>query len=258
MKLGIFGDSFASPSHLSTSNYDGFKRKGNFSWPVLLSKEFNFSHKNCHSQTGSSHWWSYEQFLKNYKKYDTIIFTHTEVTRWPHLPEGEIGHWNIGERGRSVEILETSLQRKINPHFIDIFSDELLNFISRNIYKSINELCLQNGIQLINIIPFEMSYQVEDYGYPVLTGLSTISKAEKATINNKHYTILELMPLVNELDFFRYCHLNVNNNNNLAKILKDVIINRKNGFIDLTSYDCWTTDDAELNAYYTNKLKKLS
>jgi hypothetical protein len=254
MKVGIFGDSFADPIKFNESE--------NFSWPVLLSKEFTLSKKDCYAQQGTSHWWSYEQFLKNYKKYDTIIFVHTNAIRWPHLPADETGkHWNVGVRGKlgEVDSLATPLLRKINSHFVDIFSDELLNFISRNIYKAVNELCLQHNIQLLNIMPFDVEYNIEDFGYPTLTGLRAISANERVVIDGNRYNIIESLALVNELsDSNRYCHLNRANNRSLATIITDLILTKKNGIVDLTSYDCWATEDENLNACYITKLKNLS
>jgi len=249
MKLGIFGDSFADPIDFNASD--------NFAWPVLLSKEYNFSKKDCYARKGTSHWWSHEQFLKNYKKYDTIIFVHTSAMRWPYLPDDETGrHWMVGEFGE-IEGLVSPLLRQINPHYMNIFSEKLLNFISQNIYRSVNEICRDHGIQLINVMPFETEHAVEDFGYPVLTGLTKISLDERVVMHGTRYTIVEALEMVGDIrEYSRYCHLNKTNNLTLFKLVNDLINNKKTGVIDLTAQDCWTTENDYLNAYYTTKLKE--
>ena len=248
MKLGVFGDSFADPIDFNASD--------NFAWPVLLSKECNLTKKDCYARKGTSHWWSYEQFLLNYKKYDTIIFVHTSAMRWPHLPTEETGrHWMVGEFG-DIDGLVSPLLRQINPHYMDLFSEELLNFISQNIYRSVNQICLEHGIQLVNIMPFETEYVVEDFGYPTLTGLTKISLDERVVINGTRYTIVEALHLVEEIrEYSRYCHLNKTNNRTLSDMMIELIESKRSGVIDLTAYDCWTTENDDLNTYYANKLR---
>jgi predicted CopG family antitoxin len=252
MKLGVFGDSFADPR--------SFNERGNFAWPVLLLKDLKLSGKDCYALRGTSHWWSYEQFLKNYKKYDTIVFVHTTAIRWPHLPDAETGrHWLIGGKSDfgDIDELTSPLLKQINPYYVDIFSDELLNFISHNIYKSVNQICADNGIQLINIMPFKNEYETENYGFPILTGLTAISWNERVVVNDTRYTIVEALQLVNDIrEHSRYCHLNKSNNRSLSELIKDLIVTKRDGLIDLNSYDCWTTEDDDLNAYYAAKLKE--
>jgi hypothetical protein len=249
MKLGVFGDSFADPIDFNASD--------NFAWPVLLSKECNLTKKDCYARKGTSHWWSYEQFLLNYKKYDTIVFVHTSAMRWPHLPTEETGrHWMVGEFG-DIDGLVSPLLKQINPHYMDIFSDELLNFISHNIYKSVNQICADNGIHLINIMPFKNEYEAVNFGFPTLTGLTAISWNERVVVNETRYTIVEALQLVNDIrEYSRYCHLNKSNNRSLFDLIKDLIVTKRDGLIDLNSYDCWTTEDDDLNAYYAAKLKE--
>jgi hypothetical protein len=249
MKLGVFGDSFADPIDFNASD--------NFAWPVLLSKECNLTKKDCYARKGTSHWWSYEQFLLNYKKYDTIVFVHTSAMRWPHLPTEETGrHWMVGEFG-DIDGLVSPLLKQINPHYMDIFSDELLNFISHNIYKSVNQICADNGIHLINIMPFKNEYEAVNFGFPTLTGLTAISWNERVVVNDTRYTIVEALQLVNDIrEYSRYCHLNKSNNRSLFDLIKDLIVTKRDGLIDLNSYDCWTTEDDDLNAYYAAKLKE--
>jgi hypothetical protein len=249
MKLGVFGDSFADPIDFNASD--------NFAWPVLLSKECNLTKKDCYARKGTSHWWSYEQFLQHYKKYDTIVFVHTSAMRWPHLPTEETGrHWMVGEFG-DIDGLVSPLLKQINPHYMDIFSDELLNFISHNIYKSVNQICADNGIHLINIMPFKNEYEAVNFGFPTLTGLTAISWNERVVVNDTRYTIVEALQLVNDIrEYSRYCHLNKSNNRSLFDLIKDLIVTKRDGLIDLNSYDCWTTEDDDLNAYYAAKLKE--
>ena len=69
MNIAIFGDSFAD----SSINRDKFT-----SQTTYLSNDYNI--KNF-AKAGTSLWWSYEKFIKNYEKFDTIIFVATGYGR---------------------------------------------------------------------------------------------------------------------------------------------------------------------------------
>ena len=76
MKISIFGDSFADPFNNSIEAV---------SWTKLLKEKSNDYEITNFAYGGTSLWWSYELFLKNYEKFDTIIFAVTHAGRLSNL-----------------------------------------------------------------------------------------------------------------------------------------------------------------------------
>ena len=74
MKIAIYGDSFAQPVE--------FGYKGNdFLWCNTLANKLNGSIDNF-AITGSSIFYSYQQFLRTYNEYDLCIFVITSINRY--------------------------------------------------------------------------------------------------------------------------------------------------------------------------------
>lgn len=72
MKIGIFGDSYASLNfNSSTLNQD-------WCWPKLLSGDYSVDN---YAYSGTSIEFSYYNFVKHYEKYDLIFFFITNVNR---------------------------------------------------------------------------------------------------------------------------------------------------------------------------------
>lgn len=74
MKIGIYGDSFASPSY---PEHKGFS----FHWCNTLANKLNGSITNF-AETGSSIFQSYKKFLSTYNDYDLCIFVVTDPNRY--------------------------------------------------------------------------------------------------------------------------------------------------------------------------------
>jgi hypothetical protein len=74
MKIGVYGDSFASPSY---PEHKGF----NFHWCNTLANKLNGSITNF-AETGSSIFYSYKKFLSTYNDYDLCIFVATDTNRY--------------------------------------------------------------------------------------------------------------------------------------------------------------------------------
>jgi len=233
--IGFFGDSYINVSSREKS-----------SWPLMVANLLN-EKGDFYGLAGTSHWHSYEVFLKNYKKYDTIVFSHTSHSRWPHLPKEETGHhWQIGYEGRAGNI--SDFLKKINTVYHDIFSDELLTFLCSNIFKSINEICRENNIYLINVIPF--GTPVDPYNtttdFVNIFNIDKISWKEEMQYNNKTYLVNDWLTNLQKLDP-RYCHLNGRNNVILSKIVADLISSKvKNQCIDALTYQ-WEYHDPDLD-----------
>ena len=94
MKIAIFGDSYADPYNNSIEAV---------SWTKLLKEKSNDYKITNFAYGGTSLWWSYELFLKNYEKFDTIIFVITTAGRLSNL----IYNKGVNSYDYAVELEET-------------------------------------------------------------------------------------------------------------------------------------------------------
>lgn len=236
-RLAIFGDSYGS-------YYDVYKDSK--PWPILLGAKLNSYLTGHWARGGSSHWYSFTKFREIFHQYDYIVFCHTNPARWPVLPDGYEGlAWNIGQ----IKDERLDGYNKIRK---DIFSEDLLNYISLNIFKDVNDMCKENGIYLINIFGFPLDLELPNTEFPVLFDLGKISRAEKTRINGKErYTIHLNMIIEKEL---RECHLNTPNNIKLTNILFNLINNKTmNTCINLLD-DHWEVYDDIMDKIYEKNL----
>jgi hypothetical protein len=233
MKIGVFGDSFADPNPWRET-----------SWVHYLGNEENIEIETFAS-SGTSHWWSYKKFLKNYTKFDVVIFCHTSHMRWPYLPKEYRGsEWNVGYEGKNIT--SDDFQQNINRFFGDIFEEPLLEFISSSIIKEVNQRCKQENIYLINLgmDPDDCSvYQSSEADFPILTNLNSLSRLERTILEGKEYNTCDLLSKLKTFDV-RANHLSPANNRILAKLLHKLINeNTMNLNIDLVSSHTWQIHD---------------
>ena len=222
LKIGIFGDSYS---------FDP-KQSGNHSWPALLFTESN-SYSYNYSHPGSSPWWSYEQFLTHRVHYDVIIFCYSNYTRWPVLPE----HLT-GKAFFTPHFSELEEMKKYTDVYFDIFSDKLLKFTYENIFRSVNEICKQEGRYLINLQTTEDLKS--NFDFPNYYGLHFIAVNEKTYFNGKPITLCELHTTHGVPDN-RKCHLTKSNNLRLFEFIKKAISERPSKVnLDLYREFSWT------------------
>jgi hypothetical protein len=236
MRIGIFGDSFADSN-----------RKPTLSWTHYLADVLRAESISTFSRSGTSHWWSYEFFLKNYKDFDTIIFCHTLPVRWPSLPDEYLGyHWDVGQAKAALTTPEYI--QKINRVFLDIFPEPLLDAISEHIFRKVDELCREANISLVHLTVGQPNYNVKKYtSYPVLVDVSAISFMERTMYKSKDINFWEQLVKLNIPDI-RACHLLPNNNMSLAKLIAERIISPNEMYTNLIDLPIWnkydpTTDD---------------
>jgi hypothetical protein len=244
MRLGIFGDSYADAGHGSRDFQIEYKTD---SWPGILEASDSSHRVEFFAKSGTSHWYSYSKFIKNYHRYDKIIFVHTTPSRWPVLPDSEsIGSaWNIGYCDGSETL------NNLNKYFFDIFPDDLRSFISYSIFKNVNELCNDKNIHLTNIIPFEDAcYLNHKTKFPIIRGIDKLSHIERIRYKGSDqdmYSFLSQSEIIDE----RFCHLNKHNNQKFAELLINII--RNNTLyteINLPDLDIWQLYDSDLDKLY--------
>ncbi len=233
MKLGIFGDSYADCHTYETG------------WPNLLAKEISKQDdfKN-YGVSGTSHWFSYQNFLENFHNYDTIVFCHTNSMRWPVTPPGE------HRKAFNIGYFSCPIMDPFNKVRKDILSEDLLQFISQSIFWNVNRLCAENKKYLINIFCFTSDFELPKTNFPILSNLDQISRKEQVLYGLKLRYVSDLNKILSRGDR-RDCHLNPSNNKKLANILKELIYNKTTNFcVDLlTGYE-WDYRDPILDKTY--------
>jgi hypothetical protein len=189
-------------------------------WPVLVSQLCDLEPRYM-GASGSSHYNAFQKFLKNYKKFKVIVFSHTAYTRYPCLPEYEEKkhlHWNTTHHN----IIETDFFKAIAPYYDDLFPDHFLTFLCGSIYKEVNRICRENNIYLINIIPYDVRYDLKT-NFPVIENLYQVSKKEIIKIQGKEFNADKWISSDWGTRDFRMCHFNFKNHKLIANLLYSVI-----------------------------------
>lgn len=231
--IGIFGDSFASGEHEPDPSRHG--------WPRFFAQLLNEQFVN-EAQPSTSIWWSYERFLKNHKKYDKIVFTYSHYSRWSYLPEHLAKLSLIRPRGirnspgidsHHDESLKKYVDILLKAHPI-LYSDELQLFTYQNIFNSVNKLCRENNIKLVNLMPFEhnsmgtskfreMYINTSNATGTCLTNLVDISRNEAIDKHNVFHHDLFMGAPVDK----RASHISLENNKVLASIITETFYSDK-------------------------------
>jgi len=237
MKLGIFGDSFSSKS-TKPKLYNG--------WPDLL--ELKFSTVENFSHVGTSIWWSFQHFLKHYKKFTHIIFCYSASCRYPAIPKDV---W-IGFHG-DINGVNPSL-KELSKYYLDIFPKNLLDFLNRAIALEIEKLCLENNIKLVHIFTEPISNAFitghDNLNFPSIYGFSHVSNIEKVTYNGKIIKLHDL--LFNEKNpkpDLRPCHFNSLNNELVFNIIENYLLTDKNEDTNFENLNWIITDPIVDNIY---------
>lgn len=149
--LGTFGDSYADPNSPSNSK----------PWMDFLAEKLDMPVEN-HGRSGTSIWWSYEKFLKNYQKFSHIVFTYSHFNRMNHLPAQFEGmHFKtpmdpIPNDLDKKALLQESVIRNLAQTYFKYFYDENLQlFLYQKIYEEVDLLCKKNDIEVIHNFAFE-------------------------------------------------------------------------------------------------------
>jgi hypothetical protein len=152
MLLGIFGDSFSADKETIIGDVTLT------TYTDIVAKQLGLTAVNF-SYPGTSIWYSYKQFVKNYKKFSHIVFCYTDEDRWHYLPDYLHRFSSIYTK----EKLDTfpTIGNKEYEEMTDlvkihklIHDSEFNNFVFQTIFDKVNFICKRNGIKVINIMPF--------------------------------------------------------------------------------------------------------
>jgi hypothetical protein len=230
MRIGIFGDSFAdrtaynSASHITEDE----------SWIADME---NAGHKiTTYGKTGSSTWYSFQQFLAHYEQFDHIVFCYSSLHRIHHLPEGleDLSFLTTPDQLYALR-RNKNLSKQQELEMVRILTGHLPNistpfdvWIKQKIFDDVNLLCYNNNIKLVNLLTFDdrtdknLNISLESRQGDCLYNLFNVSKKE--------------FPLMGDVDN-RWCHLSKENNTILSGIIFDSLVSKDKNIIDLYKHN---------------------
>ena len=228
--IGVFGDSYAD---LNPAQYIN-EPLGRMPWPMWLEQLLG-KKVECYGVSATSIWYSYKKFLANYKKYDTIVFCYSDLHRWYNIndPEGlHRGLYHIRHRDQLKFVADEFIdEAKILVDSYKLLHDwDLDKFLFQSIFDSVNSLCDQAGISIVNVLNFEeinntpLSIDITTTNNTVLTNLVQVSGREYLHPNS-NAKFKDITKLINSGADKRFCHMNPHNNRTLAEIIVDCMEN---------------------------------
>jgi hypothetical protein len=242
MKIGVFGDSFADRS--SIHPYSPFKEDE--SWIADMER---VGHKIIsYGKTGTSTWYSFEQFLAHHEQFDHIIFCYSSLHRIHHLPEGleDLSFLTTPDelyalrrnKGLSKQ-QELEMVRILTGHIPNI-SSSFDHFVKQKIFNDVNNICRSKNIKLVNLLTFDdrkdknFSINLDERVGDCLYNLFSVSNRE--------------LPTMGRIDH-RWCHLSKEFNIILSNILFDSLNSTERDIFDLYKHKDFTYDDAITKRY---------
>jgi hypothetical protein len=156
MKIGIFGDSYASEQFDSA-----------IAWSHLLRTQY---HYNIHNYAWSATclFWSYQRLIKNIDNFDTIVFVATQSGRlyWPdagpasdslHQISGVYTIQHVIKNNPSMDLNRLAIFRAAEQYHLNLRNDQFDIFVHNQIIKEIIRLCKKREKKLIMIPAFDVT-----------------------------------------------------------------------------------------------------
>jgi len=221
--IGVFGDSYADINPVQYID-EGLDR---MPWPLWLQK-ISGSEVVPHALSATSTWYSYKKFLSSYKNYDRIVFCFSDLHRWHNINDDGIhyGLYHIRYQDQLKHVHPDSLRdaKTLVDAYRLIHDWDLDKFLFQSIFDSVNNLCDEAGIKIINILNFEeingtpLNIDISTTTNTVLTNLVQVSGSEYMDFPNKPKDE-EIYKFITENADKRFCHLSPHNNKVLAEII---------------------------------------
>ena len=173
--IGIFGDSFAEDA------------KGG--WAHRLHESY---HVKNYGLAGSSTPTAYKKFLHalSDKPLKAVIFVYTAQYRIPILPQKYDGNqWLL--KWAEEKHPDQQVARLASTYAMNFYDKDIHAVLCNAIFDSVNDICAERGIKLVNIVPFDWQGDREyercyarGARYPTLTGLDRLSKRESGAADD--------------------------------------------------------------------------
>jgi hypothetical protein len=226
MKIGVFGDSFADRNPYNPES----PFKEDESWIADME---NAGHKiTTYGKTGTSTWYSFQQFLAHHEQFDHVVFCYSSLHRIHHLPEGleDLSFLTTPDelyalrrnKGLSKQ-QELEMTRILTGHIPNL-SVPFDVWIKQKIFNDVNNMCYSNNIKIVNLLTFDdrkdkgTAISLEARQGDCLYNLFSVSKKE--------------LPTMGVVDN-RWCHLSKENNTVLSSIIFNSLISVEKDIIDL-------------------------
>lgn len=211
MKIGIFGDSFATSVSLVS-------KQSGISWTRLL-KNYGYQTRNF-AEAASSLWWSYERFLKNYEKCDQIIFVVTSLGRVSSPKKIILSkYWHIAGMSNLEDNLkkyksnfELKILNSMKDYFLYFQNDQQEKFLHNKIIEEIINKCNSDKKPLLLIPAYQDSVDFQNiFKMPLVY----ITNKELRIDTGSDSYVLEKSTRAN--------HMSKHNNEILAKLVHEIL-----------------------------------
>ena len=226
MRIGVFGDSFADRNPYNPES----PFKEDESWIADME---NAGHKiTTYGKTGSSTWYSFQQFLAHHEQFDHIVFCYSSLHRIHHLPEGleDLSFLTTPDELYALR-RNKNLSRQQELEMVRILTGHIPNisvpfdvWIKQKIFNDVNLMCYSNNIKIVNLLTFDdrkdksTNISLESRQGDCLYNLFNVSKKE--------------LPSMGVVDN-RWCHLSKENNTILSGAIFNSLVSADKNIIDL-------------------------
>jgi hypothetical protein len=249
MKIGVFGDSFADRNPYNPDS----PFIEDESWIADME---NAGHKiTSYGKTGTSTWYSFEQFLAHHEQFDHVIFCYSSMHRIHHLPDGledlsflttpdEL--YSLRRNKNLSKQQELEMVRILTGHIPNI-STSFNQFVKQKIFNDVNNTCRNKKITLVNLLTFDdrkdknFNLNLDERAGDCLYNLFSVSKRE--------------LPSMGDVDN-RWCHLSKENNQILSNTLFHSLNSTDKDIIDLYKHKNFVYNDVITKRYEIDLDKK--
>ena len=210
MKIGIYGDSFASSGDKETS------------WGNQLNKFYTVEN---HGRAMTSVEWSVDKFVNTYKNYDKIVFVVTQPSRMYFPEHPKYPHWTPFTHDL---IKNLNKQMRVEYENYIRFTLKYVHNDNMLMLKQTAYLNLVKTLQPQTLFISAFANCIEDYDMLTLTDISGLDMINPKSLNYLH-SVFE------QNSDTRACHMNATNNLILSKKIKH--------WIETDEFDLYNIDD---------------
>ena len=243
MKIGVFGDSFATETRSSL-----YRLETNESWVRNIRQRGHDI--RTFGEGATSTYYSYTKFIEHYKDFDHIIFCYSSSQRIHNLPHQyrQLSNFIFQEQNLHFSSVFNLLSheqqeqvRKILEVAKFLQDDDYDTFVIQSIFDNVNRLCKNNKIKLVNILPFVNEQQDSQYN------IDFNNRSGDCLYNLLSVSAKELPNL--KAGDPRQNHLSLENNTVLATIILESLKNSYLNVEDLEKDSRFIFDEKITNRY---------
>lgn len=246
MRIGVFGDSFADRNPYNPES----PFKEDESWMKWMEES---GHEiTTYGKTGTSTWYSFQQFLAHHDQFDHVIFCYSSMHRIHHLPEGleDLSFlstpdqlYELRKNKNLTQRQELDIVRILTGHVPNISTTFDL-FVKQHIFDEVNNLCRNKNIKLVNLLTFD---DRKEKNYSIDLAL----RAGDCLYNLFEVSRREL-PSMDRVDN-RWCHLSKELNLSLSVLLSQSLNSKELRILDLRKHPEFNKVNYDITLRYMNE-----